>query len=433
MEYRVDPVKRIAGRIAPPPDKSISHRALMVGAMCDGSVRLENLLDAADVRSTQAAVQQLGAVVGEGVISGVGLRGVGEPDCTIDVGNAGTLMRLLPGWLAGQEGKRFKLDGDQSIRNRPVDRIAEPLGQMGARIEMRDEHYPPLSVEGTALQAIEYRLPVASAQVKSCILFAGLQAQGTTVVIEPTPSRDHTERMLRRAGASVEIEADGEGGRRIAIVAPESLSLDRVTVPGDFSSAAYALVAAVITEGSELVLEGVGVNRTRTGLLGVLERMGAIVSGDVESAGKASDTDEPVSDLGVKQSDLVATKVGSEEVPMMIDELPLVALLGVFARGETVITGAKELRFKESDRIAAVVDGLKGLGAVIEATDDGFVVDGTGSLRGGTIDAGGDHRLAMLGAIAGLVSSEGVTVRNMESVEISYPDFISDLESVVVR
>ncbi len=432
MDYRFDPVKRIAGQLLPPPDKSISHRALIIGAMCEGGVAIENLLSATDVHSTGAAVSRLGADLSDGRISGVGLRGVKEPDSTIDAGNAGTLIRLLPGWLSGQIGKRFTIDGDESIRRRPMERISAPLGQMGADIELHDEHYPPLTVNGAELKGIEYELPVASAQVKSCILLAGLLAEGRTVVVERIQSRDHTERLLRRAGASLEVEP-GDSGGRISVATADTLSLDRVVVPGDFSSAAYALAVAAILPQSELELDGVGVNWTRTGLLRVLERMGAELSGVVETADKASATDEPVSSLVIRGSELEATQVGAEEVPLMIDELPLVALLAVFANGETRVTGAQELRYKESDRIAAVVDGLKALGAEIEATDDGFVVDGIGSLRGGTIDAGGDHRLAMLGAVAGLASREGVEVRGMESVEISYPNFISDIEGLVVQ
>lgn len=432
MDYRFDPAKRISGRISPPADKSISHRALIVGAMCSGEVRIENLLDAADVRSTQDAVQLLGATVGDGTIFGVGLKGVGEPVTSIGVGNAGTLIRLLPGWLAGQQGKTFTLDGDDSIRRRPMDRISKPLGQMGANIELRDSRYPPMKVIGTALEGIEYELPVASAQVKSCILLAGLLADGRTTVIEPVPSRDHTERMLKQAGAPLSV-AQGANGRRISVNATKSLSLGKVSVPGDFSSAAYSLVAAAILNGSELVLEGVGVNWTRTGLMRVLSRMGVGVQGEIEFEENPNETDEPVSNLAVRGSDLTATEVRPEEVPLMIDELPLVGLLGVFAKGKTEVTGAEELRHKESDRITAVVDGLKGLGAEIEATKDGFVVEGSGSLRGGSIDAGGDHRLAMLGAVAGLVSRDGVEVHGMESVEISYPSFTKDIEQVAVR
>ncbi len=432
MDYRFDPVKRVAGKLLPPPDKSISHRALIIGAMCKGEVAIESLLPAADVRSSAAAVCWLGADLSDGRISGVGLRGVEEPDLSIDAGNAGTLIRMLPGWLAGQKGKSFTIDGDESIRRRPMERISVPLGQMGADIELHDERYPPLTVNGAELKGIEYELPVASAQVKSCILFAGLLAEGRTVVVERIQSRDHTERMLRQAGASIEVEL-ADAGRRVSVATTDTLNLERIVVPGDFSSAAYALVAAAILPQSELELSGVGVNWTRTGLLQVLERMGADVSGAVESADSASAIDEPVSNLFVRGSELIATNVGAEEVPLMIDELPLVALLGVFAEGETKVEGAQELRHKESDRIAAVVDGLKSLGAEIEATDDGFVIDGIGSLRGGTIDAGGDHRMAMLGAIAGLVSREGVEVHGMESAEISYPNFISDLNGLTVR
>ena len=338
-------------------------------------------------------------------------------------------MRLLPGWLAAQEGRSFELDGDASIRRRPVDRIAEPLARMGAVIVPTDGRFPPFVVRGTALHGIAYRLPVASAQVKSCVLIAGLSADGTTTVTEPAPSRDHTERML--AGAGVEVVRDGLDVRlaRVASLAPQSL-----TVPGDLSSAAFMIAAAVLVPGSRVLVRNVGVNWTRIGFLRILERMGAVVGGELEAvpAGEAPvATSEPICDLDVAAGPLRGALVEADEVPLAIDELPLVALLGCFAEGETVVRGAQELRVKESDRIAGVVDGLRGLGATIEATADGFVVTGTGSLRGGTIDAGGDHRMAMLGAIAGLASREGVRVVGMEAAAVSYPGFIADLAAVL--
>ena len=334
-------------------------------------------------------------------------------------------MRLLPGWLAFQLDGRFTLDGDQSIRRRPIDRIAEPLRLMGARIDARDGRFPPFTVAGGPLQGIEYELPVASAQVKSCVLLAGLVTDATTV-IEPVPARDHTERLLLRAGAALTREGDARRGYRTTVRNADELELDCVEVPGDLSSAAFLIAAGVLVSGSRLVLEGVGVNWTRTGFLRILERMGAIVLGELESVG-AFDEQEPVADLDVTGAPIEGTTVDAVEVPLTIDELPLVALLGCFAEGETVVKGAAELRLKESDRISSVVEGLRGLGADIEAAPDGFIVRGTGSLRGGRIDAGGDHRLALLGAVAGLASEEGVEVVGIEAAAVSYPRFGEDV------
>jgi 3-phosphoshikimate 1-carboxyvinyltransferase len=433
---RFEPVAGLRGRIAPPADKSISHRAALIAGMGEGTTRIEGYLDAADTRSTLDAARAVGvglAAESDGLrIDGVGLRGA-RP-ATIDVGNAGTLLRLMPGWLAGQPTGEWELDGDESIRRRPVDRIVEPLARMGARVEARDQRLAPLVVHGGALSGIEYRLPVASAQVKSCVLLAGLLADGSTTVIESKPTRDHTERMLAAAGAAVTVVNTGTPvtihgalpARRITIEPAERLELGEVSIPADFSSAAFPIVAAVITGGSEVRLDGVGINPGRIGLLGILTRMGAQVEVvETEAAGR-----EPVATIVARSSPLQGTRVSAGEVPLAIDELPLVGLLGCFAGGETVVAGASELRHKESDRIATVVDGLRGLGAEIEATADGFTVNGEGALRGGTFDAHGDHRLAMLGAVAGFASREGVEVRGFEAAEVSYPGFARDLDSL---
>ena len=429
MNVRFEPARGLSGTLRVPADKSISHRAALLGAMASEPVRIERYLHAADTTSTLQAVQALGALVEvrgeEVVIRGTGLREAREPDGPIDVGNAGTLLRLLPGWLAAQEGRSFTLDGDESIRRRPVDRIVEPLRLMGAQLQARDGRLPPLEVRGARLRAISYELTVASAQVKSCVLLAALAADGATTVGEPARSRDHTERLLLRAGVGVH-----RNGRHVTVVNADELLLNGVSVPGDVSSAAFLIAAGVLVPGSRLLLEDVGVNWTRTGFLRILRRMKGIVLGDLEDETGELDPDEPVSDLDVAHGALEGTVVEPEEVPLAIDELPLVALLGCFAEGETVVRGAQELRVKESDRITGVVDGLRGLGADIEATEDGFVVRGTGGLRGGTIDAHGDHRLAMLGAVAGLASAEGVKVLGMEAATVSYPGFVEDLRSL---
>jgi 3-phosphoshikimate 1-carboxyvinyltransferase len=429
VNARFAPDGPLRGSLTAPPDKSLSHRAALLAAMTDVPVRVTGYLDAADTNSTLAAVQALGARVerhpGELVIRGAGLRSAAPAPEPIDVGNAGTLMRLLPGWLAGQERGSWTLDGDASIRRRPVDRVATPLAQMGARIEATDDRYPPFTVTGSPLSGIEYALPVASAQVKSCVLLAGLLASGPTTVVEPAPSRDHTERMLAAAG--VRISRDGP---RLTVAPQERLELGELHVPGDPSSAAFHAAAAVLVPGSRIVIAGMGANWTRTGFFRILRRMGGAVAGPLEEPGRELAPGEPVCTLEVGHGPLVGTVVEPQEVPLAIDELPLVAVLGCFAEGETVVRGAEELRVKESDRIATVVEGLRGLGGRLEATDDGFVVQGSGGLRGGVLHAHGDHRLAMLGAVAGLASRVGVEVVGMEAAAVSYPGFEADLAAL---
>jgi 3-phosphoshikimate 1-carboxyvinyltransferase len=428
MARRFDPVGPLRGSLRPPADKSISHRAALIAAMSEGETAIEGYLDSADTRSTLAAVQALGVEV-DGVgadaleatirVRGVGLRAA-RPT-SIDVGNAGTLLRLLPGWLAGQAGGAWVLDGDDSIRRRPVDRIAVPLRAMGARVSCREDRLPPLEIEGAELRGVEHELPVASAQVKSCLLFAGLLAAGETWVHEPARSRDHTERMLAAAGAHVAWLSGG-----VQVRAAKRLEPGDLAVPGDFSSAAFFLVAALLVPGSEVVLEEVGTNPTRTGLLGILERMGAEV--EVEPVGEVGG--EPIGTIRARASQLRGAEVGGDEIPLAIDELPLVALAACFAEGETTIRDAAELRRKESDRVATTCAALQALGAEAEPLEDGMRVVGGGGLRGGAIASHGDHRIAMLGAVAGLASREGVEVDGMEAAAVSYPGFEADLASL---
>jgi 3-phosphoshikimate 1-carboxyvinyltransferase len=432
------PLGALRGALRPPADKSISHRAAMIAAMGEGETDIVGYLDAADTRSTLAAVQAVGAqvlheelatdAVGEGDglgapnlrIAGVGLRGARS--ASIDVGNAGTLLRLLPGWLAGQPEGKWTLDGDESIRRRPVDRVAEPLRRMGARLAAREDRLPPFEVEAAPLHGIAYELPVASAQVKSCVLFAALLAEGETRVVEPLPTRDHSERMLAAAGAQVRREGD------TVVVAPAArLEPGRIVVPADFSSAAFFIAAATIIPGSDVLLHDVGLNPTRTGLLAILERMGAEA---IEIVPKGEEGGEPIGDIRVGHSELRGCEVGGADVPLAIDELPLVALVACFAEGTTTIRDASELRRKESDRIAVVTEALRALGGEVESTEDGMVIEGTGGLRGGAIDSHGDHRIAMLGAIAGAASTDGVEVVNMAAAEVSYPGFEVDLGSL---
>jgi 3-phosphoshikimate 1-carboxyvinyltransferase len=426
---RFEPSGPLRGRLRPPSDKSISHRAALIAAMGEGETEISDYLDAADTRSTLAAVEAVGANLelwdpGMGglvvKVRGVGLRGPGP--ATIDVGNAGTLLRLLPGWLAGQEGESWTLDGDESIRRRPVDRIAVPLRQMGADLSVREDRLPPLEIQGTPLRGITYEMPIASAQVKSCLLFAGLLAEGETRVVEPLPSRDHTERMLAAAGASIERDGDA-----VVVQPVTQLESGPIAVPADISSAAFFVVASLLVGRSEIFLHDVGVNPTRTGLLTILERMGA----EIEREQEFETGGDPAAVLRVRSAPLRATEVGGAEIPLAIDELPLVALAACFAEGTTTIRDAEELRRKESDRIATVTEALTALGGKVEPTEGGMVIEGTGGLRGGTIDSHGDHRIAMLGAVAGLASQEGVEVRGMDAAAVSYPGFEADLASLL--
>jgi 3-phosphoshikimate 1-carboxyvinyltransferase len=426
---KIEPASSIDGAIAVPGVKGISQRAVLLGAVADGESRIEGFGRAADTETAISVVRQLGAEVEDDGsetirVRGVGLRGLRAPNGPLDFGNAGTVLRLASGLLAGQEG-RFELVGDASLSARPQERIAEPLRAMGARVETTDGH-APVVIDGGRLQPVRYELPVASAQVKSAVLLAGLLAEGgPTRVVEPTPSRDHTERLLRELGVAV-----SRRGKEISISPVERLPPLALEISGDFSSAAPFVVAGTLLSGSELLVQGVNVNPTRTGLLDVLERMGA----NIAVFNRRTVGGEPVADLEVRAAQLVATRIGSEEVPRLIDELPLVALAAGMARGETVITGAAELRVKETDRIETVTTSLKALGVRITAGDDGFRVRGVPTRpRGGGVDSFGDHRLAMLGAVAGLVSRQGVRLEGAEAVAISFPGFFDLLESVTRR
>jgi 3-phosphoshikimate 1-carboxyvinyltransferase len=425
---RIEPAKAIRGHIAVPGDKSVSHRAVLVGAIAEGETKVRGFGRGADTESTIAAVRGLGVTVDdEDVdalrIEGVGLRGLRPPGEPIDCGNSGTTLRLLAGILAGQKG-RFELTGDDSLRRRPVDRVAEPLAQMGAHVGSAGGT-PPLELDGGELRGIRYELPVASAQVKSCVLLAGLYAHGRTTVLEPVPTRDHTERMLAAAGAPVTRRPG-----RVSIGRADALRLGEVSVPGDFSAAAPFIVAATLLPGSELTVHDVGLNPTRTGLLDVLERMGARVT----TFNRRSSTGEPVGDVEVQSAELTATTVRAEEIPRLVDELPLFALAAACAHGESRVEGARELRVKETDRIETVTTSLRALGIRITARDDGFGVRGVPSRpRGGGMESRRDHRIAMLGGIAGLVSRDGVELEGPEAVAVSFPGFFELLDSVTQR
>ena len=423
---KVEPAAAISGHFAVPGDKSISHRAVLLAAIGEGETRISGFGRSADTEATIGAVRALGAKVYEADsdtlrVFGNGLRGLKPPGEPIDCANAGTLMRLLPGILAGQEG-RFELTGDESLRSRPMERIAAPLREMGASIETADGR-APIVIEGGPLTPITYELPVASAQVKSAVLLAGLYAAGgETTVLEPLATRDHTEVMLDQAGVTVRRKPG-----KVSVAPVERLELGEIEVPGDFSSAAPFLVAATLIAGSELTVHGVNLNPRRIGLLDVLERMGARIT----VFNRRRIGGEPAGDPDVRSAEIVGATIGAAEVPLLVDELPLFALLAVHAHGDSVVSGAEELRAKESDRIEAVVDNLRRLGAHIKASPDGFVVRGVPSrLRGGSIDARGDHRIAMLGAIAGLASREGVDLEGAESAAVSFPGFYDLLDSL---
>jgi 3-phosphoshikimate 1-carboxyvinyltransferase len=426
---KVEPATSLVGALAVPGVKGICQRGVLLGAVADGETVLRGFGHAADTDVALDAVRQLGATVheeGDTVrIEGVGLRGLRAPDGPVDCRNAGTLLRLMSGLLAGQEG-RFDLIGDESLSSRPV-RVEKPLTEMGARYETTDGTLPAtIHAAGPALKPIRYTLPQASAQVKSSVLLAGLLAEsGPTTVVEPVPTRDHTERMLTGLGIRVQRKGDA-----ISVWPADRIPPLDIEIPGDFSSAAPFLVAATLLSGSRLMIHGVNVNPTRTGFLDVLERMGARIG----VVGRHSVGGEPVADLDVQSAELVATSIGPSEIPGMVDELPLFALAASMARGESVVWGAEELRVKETDRIATVAESLKALGAHIRAEPDGWRIVGVPArLRGGSMQSSGDHRIAMLGAVAGVLSRDGVTVGDAEAVAVSFPGFFDLLDTVAQR
>jgi 3-phosphoshikimate 1-carboxyvinyltransferase len=423
---RVEPAVALRGAFEVPGVKGICQRGVLFGAVADGVSEVRGFGRAADTESAISVARQLGVEVedvSEDVvrIHGRGLRGLSAPAEPLDCGNAGTVMRLAAGILAGQEGT-FTLVGDESLSSRPQERVAAPLRELGARVETTDGH-APITIAGGPLRPIRYELPVASAQVKSAVLLAGLYAaSGPTVVVEPAVTRDHTERMLSAMGVRV-ARAPGES----SVWPTESLTPLSIDVPGDISSAAPFLVAATLLSESEIHIRGVNVNPTRTGILDVLERMG----GRVAIYNRRSASGEPVADLHVQHAELVATTIDAAEVPLLVDELPLFCLLASMARGDSVVRGAAELRAKETDRIETTSDALRALGARVRPTRDGFRIRGVPArLRGGAVDSRGDHRIAMLGAVAGLVSREGAEIVDAEAVSVSFPGFFDLLESL---
>ncbi len=413
---------KIRGTIRVPGDKSIAHRALILGTIARGKQVVEGVPHAADVQSTISCLRSLGAFIEEMPDGRVlNLATDFTSGKKLDAGNSGTTARLLSGLIAGHS-LYSTIDGDRSLRRRPMTRVTMPLAEMGAEVSTAEGGRLPMTIRGGNLKGIRYRLPVPSAQVKTTVLIAGLLAEGETTVEEGVPTRDHTERMLRAMSASIRTD-DGsitvEGGRPLSAV--------HVKVPADISSAAFFIVAAICLPSSEIYLPTTGVNPTRTGLLSVLEEMGA----NIERVGGESYLEEPVSDLVVKSSLLRGVTIDPKILPTLIDELPVLAVAATQAEGETVVTGAEELRYKESDRIAAIVDNLSALGADIEERDDGFVVRGPSKLKGNKVSSCGDHRIAMALTIAGLLAEGKTEITGSEVIDVSYPAFFNDLRSLL--
>ncbi len=436
---RVEPALILRGELSIPPDKSISHRAALVALLSTEPVTVRNYLPAEDTLATLDAVQTFGASVEYETdavrITGVGMSDFPEPANVVDARNSGTLIRIILGIASGL-GRFCCFTGDASLRGRPMGRVVGPLREMGVELRgVAGGERLPIAVlgNGEGLRGTEHVLPVASAQVKSCLLFAGLLADGTVGVTEPGRSRDHTERLLGACGVRIEMEETSAGSRRVAVEPPGELRVPgEIEVPGDFSSAAFWVVAALVVPGSQVVIRRVGLNPTRTRFLDILLRMGADIK--IRSMGEDA-VGEPVGELVARHSTLEATTVGPDDVPGAVDELPLLALVGAFARGETVVWGAEELRVKETDRIRAVCEEFRKIGVQIEEHPDGFAVvgDPERGIAGGRGNSRGDHRIGMGLAVAGLVSKGGVEVEDLEAASVSYPGFLDDLGKLSCR
>lgn len=414
----------LRGMLMVPGDKSISHRAVMFGSLAKGTTRISHFLEGADCLSTIACFRKMGIDIernaSEILVHGKGLHGLSAPDGILDVGNSGTTTRLISGILAGQNFTS-ELDGDDSIRTRPMKRIMTPLTSMGADItSKRDNGCAPLVIDGKTLHGIHYDSPVASAQVKSCVLLAGMYADSITSVTEPFLSRNHTEIMLNYFGAKVTSE-----GTTASIVPEPALNGREIQVPGDISSAAYFIAAGLLTPGSEILLKNVGINPTRAGILKVCMDMGA----DITLLNESTEG-EPTADLLIRTSSLKGTTIEGGIIPTLIDEIPMIAVMAAFADGTTVIRDARELKVKESDRITVMVDNLKRMGADIEGTEDGMIIHGGRPLHGATIDSHLDHRVAMSFAVAGTICDGTVDILHGDCVKISYPEFYNDLYSL---
>ncbi|HHX50997.1 MAG TPA: 3-phosphoshikimate 1-carboxyvinyltransferase [Clostridia bacterium] len=426
MDVVIQPVGKIKGEVTVPGDKSISHRAAILGAAASGQTRVEGFLEGEDCLSTLECLKLLGVTItrtgpGQYLLDSPGLEGLKEPSTILDVGNSGTTIRLLSGLLAGRPFVSF-LTGDDSIRRRPMDRIIQPLTGMGAQITGRASNTrAPLCIQGGRLQPVTYQTPVASAQIKSAILLAGLSTEGMTRVKEPHPSRDHTERMLKAFGIPVKTD-----GLEVTMRGPVSFSGQEITVPGDISSAAFFLVAATLIPGSEILIKKVGINPTRSKIIDALQVMGA----DIQIINLQEYSGEPVADLLVKSAPLKGIDLPSEWLPGLIDEVPILAVAGTTARGVTRIGHAAELRYKETDRLRVLREELTRFGVEVEELADGLIIKGEATLRGATCHSHGDHRMAMALGVLGLVSRGETIIRQAEAVRVSFPEFFSLMNSL---
>jgi len=422
----VGPATGLRGEVSVPGDKSISHRSVILGALAEGKTQISGFLNADDCLKTAASLQALDVKIDnlgqeDMVVHGVGLRRLRDPGGVLKLGNSGTGIRLLTGVLAGQNFTTT-LTGDESLCRRPMDRIAIPLGQMGIEVSGQGERCtPPVTVCGGQPQAITYHTPMASAQVKSAVLLAGLYADGTTTVIEPGPSRDHTERMLTAFGAEITVDA-----LRVSVVGRPKLHGQEIVVPGDFSSAAFLLAAGLLSPSSQVTMRNVLLNPTRTGLLDILQRMGA----DVEVTNRRQVSGEERGNITARTSQLIATEVGGEEIPRMLDEVPILALLATQAEGQTIIRDAAELRVKESDRLATTAEMLRAFGAQVAEQPDGLIINGPTRLHGATVNSCGDHRIAMTAAVAGMIAAGETVVEDTACIDTSFPGFADSLAQV---
>lgn len=416
--------KQLNGQIEVPADKSISHRSIMFGAIAKGTTTVKNFLRGEDCLSTLNGFKELGVPIEDDgqtiTIQGVGFEGLKPAIGPIDLGNSGTSIRLMMGILAGTNFQTT-LFGDEYLNRRPMQRVMAPLNQMGAHlVGFENTQYPPISIQGAKLSPITYEMPVASAQVKSAIIFAALQAQGTSTIIEKEPSRNHTEQMIKQFGGEIEVS-----GKTIRVTGPQQLTGQEVIVPGDISSAAFFIVAAAILKNSQVVLKNVGINPTRTGILDVLEAMGGTFElSEIDEANESAT-------ITVTSSTLKATTIQGADIPRLIDELPIIALLATQAEGTTIIKDAQELKVKETNRIDATCEELQKLGANIEPTDDGMIIHGPVQLHGGKVSSRGDHRIGMMLQIAALLTQEIVELDKAEAVAVSYPHFFEDLASLI--
>ncbi len=427
MELVLEKTNKLKGSIFVPGDKSISHRSLILGSIAQGEMRIYNFLNSLDCLSSLECMRALGVEIKRGnndslKIKGKGLYGLEEPRDVLDVENSGTTMRLLAGLLSGQNFYSV-LNGDNSIRKRPMKRVVEPLRLMGANIWGREDgHFTPLSIKGSQLNPFQYTLPVASAQVKSALLLAGLYAKGETVIKEPLSTRDHTERMLEIMQADIKISSP-----EITIKGGIELKSTDIFIPGDISSAAYFITAASILKDSQIIIKQVGVNPTRIGIIEILNKMGA----KIDILNYQIKSNEPQADLKIEYSELKRVEINQEDVPSLIDELPLIAVAATQAQGKTVVSGAKELRVKETDRIKAIVSELKKMSADIEEKEDGFVVRGPSKLKGAVCESYNDHRIAMSLAIAALLAEGKTVIKNSECIDISFPGFEKTLQKLI--